>query len=115
MQYPGIHQNGSQNSSVLAIAAIAAIAAIVKCAVEWSRDFLLISALRILQLVVLALPSSFPFRAYFESAYLEELFLFSIIHLVIKLVLDEIQQIHIVHPVMPYSVPPIVFCRSLIH
>ena len=103
IRYPGILQNCSWKSSVLAFAAIG------KLAVEWSRDFLLIFASRTHQLVVLAFSSFFPFRAYFESAYLEELFLFVTIPLAIEFVLDDIQQIRFLRPPLPCFAPPFVF------
>ena len=63
--------------------------------------FLLIFALRPGQFVVLALSSCLPFRAYFGSAYLGELFPSEIILPVDELVLVEIQHIRVVRPVLP--------------
>ena len=59
---------------------------------------------RILQLAVLALSSFFPFRAYFNTAYLEELSLLATIPLAIKFVLNEIRQS--VRVVLPCLVRP---------
>ena len=72
------------------------------------RDLLLIFESRTRQLVALALSASFPFRAYFGSAYLEELSPCVTIPLAIEFVLDENQQIRLVHPAVPCFVPPFV-------
>ena len=65
------------------------------------RDFLLISVLRIRQLVVLELSSFLPFRACFGFEYLGELFLSWTILLEAELVLFEIQCIRDGRPVIP--------------
>ena len=65
------------------------------------HDFLKFFVVKLRQLVVLGLSSFLPFRAYFGSEYLEELFLSSLILLVNELVLVEVQCIRVVRPVLP--------------
>ena len=72
-----------------------------QCVSVLCRDFLLIAALRIRQLVFLELSSFLPFRAYFGSECLGELFLSLTVLLVVELVLLWIQYIHDERPAIP--------------